>query len=91
MRSIAARFFHKPLGYAGDFEMMNMLYRNESLGDTLFGQALSRVILDCDAARAVRHRRNTSSARSQPLPRAASRTGRRAYCRSRLVRRWNSS
>jgi hypothetical protein len=53
---IAARFFHKPLGYAGDFEMMNMLYRNESLGDTLFGQALSRVILDCDAARAVRHR-----------------------------------
>jgi len=56
MRSIAARFFHKPLGYAGDFEMMNMLYRNESLGDTLFGQALSRVILDCDGARAVRHR-----------------------------------
>ena len=52
----AARCFHKPLGYAGDFEMMNMLYRNESLGDTLFGRSLSRVILDSDAGQAVRHR-----------------------------------
>jgi len=52
----AARCFHKPLGYAGDFEMMNMVYRNESLGDTLFGRALSRSVLDSDAAQAVRHR-----------------------------------
>jgi extracellular factor (EF) 3-hydroxypalmitic acid methyl ester biosynthesis protein len=52
----AARCFHKPLGYAGDFEMMNMVYRNESLGDTLFGRSLSRVVLDSHAARAVRHR-----------------------------------
>jgi hypothetical protein len=52
----AARCFHKPLGYAGDFEMMNMLYRNESLGDTLFGRSLSRVLLDSDAGQAVRHR-----------------------------------
>jgi extracellular factor (EF) 3-hydroxypalmitic acid methyl ester biosynthesis protein len=52
----AARCFHKPLGYAGDFEMMNMAYRNESLGGTLFGRSLSRVILDSDAGRAVRHR-----------------------------------
>jgi extracellular factor (EF) 3-hydroxypalmitic acid methyl ester biosynthesis protein len=52
----AARCFHKPLGYAGDFEMMNMIYRNESLGSTLFGRSLSRVVLDSDAAKAVRHR-----------------------------------
>jgi hypothetical protein len=52
----AARCFHKPLGYAGDFEMMNMVYRDESLGDTLFGRSLSRVVLDSHAARAVRHR-----------------------------------
>jgi extracellular factor (EF) 3-hydroxypalmitic acid methyl ester biosynthesis protein len=52
----AARCFHKPLGYAGDFEMMNMVYRNESLGGTLFGRALSRVVLDSEAARAVRNR-----------------------------------
>ena len=53
---VAARCFHKPLGYAGDFEMMNMVYRNESLGGTLFGRSLSRVVLDSDAGRAVRHR-----------------------------------
>jgi hypothetical protein len=33
-----------------------MVYRNESLGDTLFGQALSRVTLDSAAGRAVRQR-----------------------------------
>jgi len=53
---VAARCFHKPLGYAGDFEMMNMIYRNESLGDTLFGRSLSRVLLDSQAGQAVRHR-----------------------------------
>src|ERR1022692_354193 len=52
----AARCFHKPLGYAGDFEMMNMVYRNDSLGATPFGRALSRVVLDSAAGRAVRHR-----------------------------------
>jgi hypothetical protein len=53
---VAARCFRKPLGYAGDFEMMNMIYRNESLGDTLFGRSLSRAFLDSDAGQAVRHR-----------------------------------
>ncbi len=53
---VAARCFHKPLGYAGDFEMMNMVYRDESLGGTLFGQSLSRIVLDSDAGRAVRNR-----------------------------------
>jgi hypothetical protein len=53
---LAARCFHKPLGYAGDFEMMNMVYRNESLGGTLFGRSLSRVVLDSEAGRAVRYR-----------------------------------
>src|ERR1022692_931406 len=52
----AARCFHKPLGYAGDFEMMNMVYRNDSLGATPFGRAPSRVVLDSAAGRAVRHR-----------------------------------
>jgi len=52
----AARCFHKPLGYAGDFEMMNMVYRNENLGDTLFGRSLNRLLLDSDAAQAVRNR-----------------------------------
>jgi hypothetical protein len=53
---VAARCFRKPLGYAGDFEMMNMVYRNESLGDTLFGRSLSRFLLDSGAGQAVRNR-----------------------------------
>lgn len=35
------RAFEKPLGYAGDFEMMNMLYREHAEGPSLFGQALN--------------------------------------------------
>lgn len=69
----AARCFHKPLGYAGDFEMMSMVYRNESLGDTLFGRSLSRVVLDSHAGQAVRHRAHylvgkitAAAARSDP-------------------------
>jgi hypothetical protein len=33
-----------------------MIYHDESLGDTLFGRSLSRVILDRGAAQAVRNR-----------------------------------
>jgi extracellular factor (EF) 3-hydroxypalmitic acid methyl ester biosynthesis protein len=31
----------KPLGYAGDYEMMNMLYREHAEGTSLFGKALN--------------------------------------------------
>jgi extracellular factor (EF) 3-hydroxypalmitic acid methyl ester biosynthesis protein len=31
----------KPLGYAGDYEMMNMLYRNHAEGSSLFGKAMN--------------------------------------------------
>jgi extracellular factor (EF) 3-hydroxypalmitic acid methyl ester biosynthesis protein len=31
----------KPLGYAGDYEMMNMLYREHAEGSSLFGKALN--------------------------------------------------
>jgi extracellular factor (EF) 3-hydroxypalmitic acid methyl ester biosynthesis protein len=31
----------KPLGYAGDYEMMNMLYRDHAEGSTLFGKAMN--------------------------------------------------
>lgn len=53
---VLARFYRKPLGYAGDFEMMNMIYRNQSPGRTLFGRSLGRIALESDAGRAVRHR-----------------------------------
>ena len=89
-RPFAARCFHKPLGYAGDFEMMNMLYRNESLGDTLVGRSLSRVLLDSDAGQAVRTGRTTCG-KIRRRPGAAGRTGRRESCRSPPGRRWNCS
>jgi extracellular factor (EF) 3-hydroxypalmitic acid methyl ester biosynthesis protein len=31
----------KPLGYAGDYEMMNMLYRDHAEGSSLFGKAMN--------------------------------------------------
>ena len=52
-RSIA-----KPLGYAGDFEMMNIIYRNSFEGGTLFAQVLNKVDCEGTAARAVRNRRS---------------------------------
>jgi extracellular factor (EF) 3-hydroxypalmitic acid methyl ester biosynthesis protein len=35
------RAFEKPLGYAGDYELMNMLYRKEPEGRTAFGKILN--------------------------------------------------
>ncbi len=35
------RAYEKPLGYAGDYEMMNMLYRDHSEGASLFAKALN--------------------------------------------------
>lgn len=35
------RAYYKPLGYSGDYEMMNMLYRSHSEGDTLFGKVVN--------------------------------------------------
>ena len=46
------RAFTKPLGYAGDYEMMNMLYRDHAEGDSLFGRALNLYAAQEGAARA---------------------------------------
>jgi len=35
------RAYTKPLGYAGDYEMMNMLYRDHAEGPSLFGKVLN--------------------------------------------------
>ena len=34
--TFTGRAFHKPRGYAGDYEMMNQIYRNAPEGDSLF-------------------------------------------------------
>jgi extracellular factor (EF) 3-hydroxypalmitic acid methyl ester biosynthesis protein len=51
------RAYTKPLGYAGDFEMMNIIYRNEYEGKDIFSQVMNKVDCDSSAARAVRNRR----------------------------------
>jgi|SRR5215510_9234598 len=50
------RALDKPLGYAGDYEMMNMLYRDPAEGETLFGKALNIYFTEEPAAVANRNR-----------------------------------
>jgi extracellular factor (EF) 3-hydroxypalmitic acid methyl ester biosynthesis protein len=47
-----SRAMQKPLGYAGDYEMMNMLYREHREGTTLFGKALNVYATQQPVARA---------------------------------------
>lgn len=46
----------KPLGYAGDYEMMNMLYRDHAEGTSLFGRVLNLYAGQDPAAQAVVNR-----------------------------------
>jgi SAM-dependent methyltransferase len=52
----AFRAFNKPRGYAGDYEMMNHLYRNEMIGSALFDQCMHKYFIDEPAGRAVKNR-----------------------------------
>ncbi|MBX3125564.1 MAG: hypothetical protein KF718_02570 [Polyangiaceae bacterium] len=49
---ILRRSFEKPLGYAGDYEMMNMLYRDPAEGESLFGSVLNMYAVQEAAAQA---------------------------------------
>ncbi|RME18226.1 MAG: class I SAM-dependent methyltransferase, partial [Bdellovibrio sp.] len=50
------RVFYKPLGYAGDYEMMNLIYKNEAVGESLFQKCLHKYYVEEPAAQAVRNR-----------------------------------
>jgi extracellular factor (EF) 3-hydroxypalmitic acid methyl ester biosynthesis protein len=50
------RAYTKPLGYAGDYEMMNMIYRDHAEGDSLFGKALNLYAAQEEAAQATINR-----------------------------------
>ncbi|QLY26459.1 class I SAM-dependent methyltransferase [Bdellovibrio sp. KM01] len=52
----ASRAYYKPRGYAGDYEMMNHLYRNELVGKTLFDQCMHKYFIDEPAGAAVKNR-----------------------------------
>ncbi|XDD51641.1 methyltransferase domain-containing protein [Leptospira sp. WS92.C1] len=47
----------KPRGYAGDYEMMQMIYENEIVGKSIFSRLLHSYPLQIPAADAVRNRR----------------------------------
>ena len=58
MRSrFAERAYYKPKGYAGDFNIMEMIYRNQPDGDGKLGTLVDRWCLNTMAAKAVRGRR----------------------------------
>ena len=50
------RIFAKPLGYAGDYEMVNMILRDPVEGDSLFAKLLNVFILAASPAEAHRNR-----------------------------------
>lgn len=54
---------HKPLGYPGDFEVMNGLYGNHFAGTTLFAKALNLAFVSTPAAEAVRRRQELIKSR----------------------------
>ncbi len=50
------RTYAKPLGYAGDYEMMNMIVRNQMNGGSLFAKFMDAFLLVQAAPQAVRNR-----------------------------------
>ncbi len=52
----ANRTFHKPLGYAGDYEMVNMIARNRPEGGSLFARVINTWFLRQPPAEAHRNR-----------------------------------
>jgi extracellular factor (EF) 3-hydroxypalmitic acid methyl ester biosynthesis protein len=50
------RSFEKPRGYAGDFEMMNQIYRNDNFAQSLFGSCMERAVHLHEEPTAVRNR-----------------------------------
>ena len=51
------RFYSKPRGYAGDFQTIEMIYRNRPAGTGRIGPLLDRCFLSSPIARAIRNRR----------------------------------
>jgi extracellular factor (EF) 3-hydroxypalmitic acid methyl ester biosynthesis protein len=50
------RTFYKPMGYAGDYEMMNMIHRNRPEGGTLYEKLIHLLLVSQWPAQSVRNR-----------------------------------
>jgi CRP-like cAMP-binding protein/SAM-dependent methyltransferase len=70
MRSrFAERAYFKPKGYPGDFQMIELIYRNQPEGDGKLGVLVDRWCLNSKAARAVRGRRKLLSCQLETISR----------------------
>ena len=54
---VVERIYSKPRGYAGDFQTIEWMYRNQPGGFGIVGPLIDRAFLERPAARAVRNRR----------------------------------
>jgi extracellular factor (EF) 3-hydroxypalmitic acid methyl ester biosynthesis protein len=52
----AHRTYQKPIGYAGDYEMMNMIHRNQPEGRSLYEQLIHLLLVSQWPAQSVRNR-----------------------------------
>ena len=50
------RTYHKPIGHAGDYEVMNMIYRNQPEGRSLFEKLIHWLLVSQWPAKSVRNR-----------------------------------
>lgn len=51
------QIIEKPRGYAGDSDMMEIIYRNDFEGSSLMGKLIHKIATECEACLAVRNRR----------------------------------
>jgi len=58
---------HKPLGYPGDYQVMQYIYEQQFEGATLFGKALHHAAIQTSGARAVRERKEVVKGRIRSL------------------------
>jgi len=74
----ARRTYRKPLGHAGDYEMVNMMMRDSREGDSLFAKLFNVWLLSQDSAAAHRNRIEYLTQRLVEVVAAATRRERRA-------------
>jgi extracellular factor (EF) 3-hydroxypalmitic acid methyl ester biosynthesis protein len=76
--SFAHRTFTKPLGYAGDYEMVNMMFRNPYEGETTYAKLLNSFLLGPGPAEAHRNRIEILLDKIRAVAKKAEQQGRKA-------------
>lgn len=74
----AYRTFSKPLGYAGDYEMVNMMFRNPHEGETTYAKLLNSFLLGPGPAEAHRNRIDILLKKIKEVAQRAAKEGRKA-------------